>query len=890
MTIDYERYDRQIRTFGAEATIKINSSNVCIIGLAKGLGTEVAKNLALCGINLYLLNDNKIIESDLITGYYYSEIGKNRHECLMDKLSELNPNISIKLIDNILENSNFDVIICINQEEDQIIYYNNLCRVNNKKFISLRSSNNNGIIFVDAGQSHLVANISGENYELIQILNIDSDCKVKTNGHELQSGDVIKITNLQGENVEQFNQEFIIESLTKYEFKLTNFKPTSFKFINATANYIDNPIYIGHQTYDKQILNPSMNFLSDENIIKNYIHSDVEIISVNSIMGSMAASEAIKLVTNKYHPISQWFTWRDPKLDIELARQKLINSEILIVGSGAIGCELLKNLAFLDVNKITVTDPDTIEKSNLSRQFLFRNKDVGKLKSEVAASTIKLMKPAINIEYLAEKVGDENISFTNKVLKNKNLTAIFNALDNIDARRFMDNQCFNHNLPLFESGTMGIKGNTQPVIPFLTETYSNSNDPSNEKSFAVCTIKNFPNEIQHTIHWALDQFEFFNRAPNNIRKWLNNKNIQFNNDIDSLQSNKDIWLFTTKYNIKSFRECVIWAIDMFHENFNNQIIQLLNNFPANTLTSEGTLFWSSDKRCPKPIMLNPDNNNHMEFIEATTILLCKSIGLEYSVSIKDLKMIINEYHVPEFKPKIDLVIASNDSELGKEKKEENEIKELNNNSIIVNACPQIFEKDDDKNYHIKWIMAASNLRALNYSIEPIDFYTTKGIAGRIIPAVATTTSIVSGLITIEFIKYLCYNDLESFKSTFINLALNTFVSADPISCKDIEIAGQKFNTWHKFIETSNMTINNFIKKYSELFKTTISMITIGSFLVYADFLGDNNNEKLFSEIIYEHYESALTKLELNIEDKHVITISCDDENIILPDIILEIQN
>jgi ubiquitin-activating enzyme E1 len=873
MSIDYERYDRQIRTFGAEASIKINSSNVCIIGLAKGLGTEVAKNLVLCGINLYLLNDDKIIESDLLTGYYYSGIGKNRHESLMDKLNELNPNISIKLIDNISENSSYDVIICINQDEEKIILYNNFCRINNKKFISLKSSNNNGIIFVDAGQSHLVSNISGENYELIQILNIDSDCKVKTNGHELQSGDVIKITNLQGENVDQFNQEFIIESLTKYEFKLTNFKPTSFKFINATANYVDRPIYIDHQIYDKQILNPTMNFLSDENIIKNYIHSDIEIISVNSIMGSLVASEAIKLITNKYKPISQWFTWSDPKLDINLAKDKLLNSEIFIVGSGAIGCELLKNLAFLDVKKIIVTDPDIIEKSNLSRQFLFRNNDVGKLKSEVAASAIKLMKSTIDIEHLSEKVGDENINFTNKVLKNKNLTAVFNALDNINARRFMDNQCFNHNLPLFESGTMGIKGNTQPIIPFLTETYSNSNDPSNEKSFAVCTIKNFPNEIQHTIHWAMDQFEFFNRAPNSLKKWVENKNIKFNNDINGLQSNKDIWLFTTKYNIKSYKECVIWAIDMFHENFNNQIVQLLNNFPSNTLTSEGTPFWSAGKRCPKPIMLNPNDNNHIDFIEATSVLLCKSIGLEYNLTIQDLKNIINEYQVPEFKPKTDIVIAANDSELDKEKQDENDIKELNMNSSIVNGYPQIFEKDDDTNYHIKWIMAASNLRAMNYSIKPVDFYTTKGIAGRIIPAVATTTSIVSGLITIEFIKYLCYRDLESFKSTFINLALNTFVSADPISCKYIEVAGQKFNYWHKFIERNDMTINDFIKKYNELFKTTINMISIGSSLVYADFLGDENNDKLFSEILPN--------------EKNVITINCDDENIILPDIMLE---
>jgi ubiquitin-activating enzyme E1 len=884
MSIDYERYDRQIRTFGAEASIKINSSNIAIIGLEKGLGTEVAKNLALCGINLYLFDDKYIVKDDLITGYFYSEsdLYKKRNQVLSIKLKELNSNINIKLVNDLEQLFNADVIICINQKEKHIINYNNLCRFHNKKFISLKSSNNMGVIFVVAGESHLVKNISGENYEPVQILNIDIDGKVKTNGHDFQTGDIIMLTNLQGDNVEQFNKEFIIDSLTKFDFKLRNFKLENFKFINATAVYVDNPIIIKHNNYTEQINNPSMSFLSDENILKNYVHSDIEIISVNSIMGSLVASEAIKLVTNKYSPISQWFTWEDSKLNLELAKEKLTNSEIFIVGSGAIGCELLKNLAFLDVKKIKITDPDTIEKSNLSRQFLFRNKDVGKLKSEVASNTIKIMKPSVEIEYLAEKVGDDNIRFTNMCLENKNLTAVFNALDNINARRFMDNQCFNYNLPLFESGTMGIKGNTQPIIPFLTETYSNSNDPTNEKSFAVCTIKNFPNEIHHTIHWALDQFEFFNRAPKNIIKWLQNKNMKFNNDIDGIQTNNDIWLYTTKYNIQSYYECVIWAINMFYENFYNQIIQLLNNFPENTLTSEGTPFWSAGKRCPKPIMLDPNNKDHIEYINATTILLCRTVGINTNFTIEDLISIINKYNIPKFKPKNDLIIASNDSELNNETQIDNDIKELNLKSLINCAFSQDFEKDDDTNYHVKWINAASNLRATNYSIENIDFYTTKGIAGKIIPAVATTTSIVGGLITIEFIKYLCYNDIESFKSTFINLALNSFVSADPISAKDIEVAGLKFNIWHKFIETSDLTINNFIKKYSKLFDTTINMVAIGSSLIYADFLENDCNNKLFSEILNE--------LELNINFKHNITICSDNEKISLPDIIIELNS
>jgi molybdopterin/thiamine biosynthesis adenylyltransferase len=59
-------------------------------------------------------------------------------------------------------------------------------------------------------------------------------------------------------------------------------------------------------------------------------------------------------------------------------KNKLKNSKIFIVGSGAIGCEHLKNFGMMGVGNMVLTDMDTIEKSNLNRQFLFRNKDIGK--------------------------------------------------------------------------------------------------------------------------------------------------------------------------------------------------------------------------------------------------------------------------------------------------------------------------------------------------------------------------------------------------------------------------------------------------------------------------------------------------------------------------------
>ncbi|CAB1335798.1 unnamed protein product, partial [Coregonus sp. 'balchen'] len=119
------------------------------------------------------------------------------------------------------------------------------------------------------------------------------------------------------------------------------------------------------------------------------------------------------------------------KLQEELAKQRYF-----LVGAGAIGCELLKNFAMIGLadgeGEVIVTDMDTIEKSNLNRQFLFRPWDVTKMKSETAAAAVKQMNPSIRITGHQNRVGPD----TERVYDDdffESLHGVANALDNVDA-------------------------------------------------------------------------------------------------------------------------------------------------------------------------------------------------------------------------------------------------------------------------------------------------------------------------------------------------------------------------------------------------------------------------------------------------------------------------
>lgn len=154
-------------------------------------------------------------------------------------------------------------------------------------------------------------------------------------------------------------------------------------------------------------------------------------------------------------------------------------SRVLLVGAGGIGCELLKNLLLTGFGEMHIIDLDTIDLSNLNRQFLFRHEHIKKPKAlvcglptacsilanqlvpfvQVAKEVAGKFRPDTKLEAYHANIKDAqfNIDWF------KTFNIVFNALDNLDARRHVNRMCLAANVPLVESGTTGFNGQVQVI-------------------------------------------------------------------------------------------------------------------------------------------------------------------------------------------------------------------------------------------------------------------------------------------------------------------------------------------------------------------------------------------------------------------------------------------
>uniref|UniRef100_A0A8W8HM69 E1 ubiquitin-activating enzyme n=1 Tax=Magallana gigas TaxID=29159 RepID=A0A8W8HM69_MAGGI len=366
------------------------------------------------------------------------------------------------------------------------------------------------------------------------------------------------------------------------------------------------------------------------------------------------AQEGIKAVTGKFTPLKQWlyldcrdvinkeeaatpdmFIPRHDRYDAQricLGQRKceeLAKLRLFVVGCGAIGCEMLKNYALLGIGQkdrgcITITDNDLIEKSNLNRQFLFRPSDIQKPKSTTAAVAVLQINLELNIEAQQQKVcpQTEDRFYNDAFFENQDV--VVNALDNIEARRYVDSRCVTNQRALLESGTLGTKGHVQVIIPHLTESYSSQSDPSDE-SVPYCTLKSFPANIEHCIQWARDKFESsFAVKPDLFNKFWK-QNGQVTEVIQKLKNGQSLDGAVQVSKMAANRRatwclCVQLARLKFQKYFNHKAKHLLHVFPLDTKMQDGSLFWQSPKRPPIPQEFNIQNPVHFQFVVSTARL------------------------------------------------------------------------------------------------------------------------------------------------------------------------------------------------------------------------------------------------------------------------------
>eukprot|EP00944_MAST-04C_sp_MAST-4C-sp1_P014587 g14587.t1 len=647
----------------------------------------------------------------------------------------------------------------------------------------------------------------------------------------------------------------------------------------------------------------------DEKVVKLVaMFADTEFQPHACFFGGCLAQEAVKLA-GKYNPLNQWChldcfevlpegdvtdgkpsgTRYDDHTIIFGAKlqEKLMNQKTFMVGCGALGCELLKNFAMGGIGcgpdgLITITDNDRVEVSNLSRQFLFRENNVGKPKSVGAFEAVQLMNKDIKVKALELLVAPK----TEKIFNDefwKSQDFITNALDNVKARMYVDSKCVYFSKPLLESGTLGTKCNSQVIVPHITKSYADTKDVEEEDHIPMCTLRNFPSLIDHCIEWARAQFTdlFVKPVSDGLKftedqagylktlrdKCLDEKYSRANRanavatELPVLEALK---LLINKSRNANFDTCVDMAVETFNSLFRDRIMDLTERYPADAKTKEGEPFWSGAKRFPAAAQIDIDDPLHMSFIISCANIYAANIGLVNAPNTiadmipeghewRDLKNVGNIVSDIGEKPRKRRSVVIDDAKDDDASKAEAKTDTSGNGKSLNDDIsdqldefkkvlsdlddmkpldrpfqPADFEKDQDLNFHIDFITAAANLRARNYRIKEAPKHKCKLIAGKIIPAIATTTAAVTGLVMTEMYKVIQGKEMEAYRDSSNNLGINGYFFSepapadkakddyDPIMMEEVKCKPPGFTKWDK--TEVEIDINTTLGQFLELFK------------------------------------------------------------------------
>jgi ubiquitin-activating enzyme E1 len=285
----------------------------------------------------------------------------------------------------------------------------------------------------------------------------------------------------------------------------------------------------------------------------------------------------------------------------------------------------------------------------------------------------------------------------------------------------------------------------------------------------------------------------------------------------------------------------------------------------------------------------------MDFVIAAANLRAAAFGLKGHTDRPTFAQELATVTVPPFQPSTSKKIAANDEEA---KKMEETVAMEDDHDVKIQSVlrklpsprslagfrlhPAEFEKDDDTNFHMAFITACSNLRARNYVIVEEDLHATKFIAGKIIPAIATTTALVTGLVCLEMYKVAQKKKFEEYRNSFVNLAICNFNFAEPqpphYTTTKLKTGEWKWSLWDQLtIDIGDCSMQELLDYFQEKFGYEISMLSYGAAILFYQF---SPNKKQMKERLKKSVSSVcaeVSKTELPAKDKFLLLEACVED-------------
>ena len=630
----------------------------------------------------------------------------------------------------------------------------------------------------------------------------------------------------------------------------------------------------------------------DENVVKNFaLYYRAELLGLCTFAGGVVAQEVVKKF-GKFTPLERWMqvdflemlpeqaevrpdaapqgTRYDHVVSLFGAglQDRLSRMNWFMVGCGALGCEYLKAFSLLGIAtapeaSVSVTDMDRIEVSNLSRQFLFRRENVGQQKAVCAANAARAFNPDFHVTCYETKVCPETENVFNDAFWGK-LDGVCNALDNIPARKYVDSRCVFYEKPLLESGTEGTKANSELIIPFQTSSFSENDQEAPEgNGIPMCTLRNFPHLIDHCIEWArahfTDSFEVPMKDAADLVKGDESALAAFIAKVEkegnpSVRAQKVESLLAFVEPVAAgagkptMRTCMQLALRNMYESHAQNIDKLVWTFPEDSMsedpdTGEKRPFWSGTKRFPQTLTF--DERRVEEYLFPAANLYAATLGVaqvhdraefqkEFASEKDALKKLFDGWKKEDAEKRA----AAASSESGSTEDSASQFKPFVDRLKAAVAAVKAkgvsiqsleFEKDDDTNFHIDYITECSNTRAWNYHIPEATRFQCKMIAGKIIPALATTTALITGLVSVELLKLAMGFKSTQMEGANVNLAINSYTFFEPpapikavptfdnIEMCDVKPIPAGFTCWDKVVvDTRGLTVSQVIESFPKI--------------------------------------------------------------------------